>query len=87
MRHPEVQRKGRDEILADYHFCVGQITADDRLPEGYTLTEQRLDETEVGDNPRLTPQRATLRQVVDGPAGRGNAARGIRPADSRHRSN
>ena len=49
MRHHEVQQKGRDEILADYHLRVGQITADDQLPAGYALTEQRLDETEVGE--------------------------------------
>src|ERR1700760_5158984 len=48
MRHHEVQQKGRDEILADYHLRVGQITADDHLPSGYALTEQRLDKTEVG---------------------------------------
>jgi heme-degrading monooxygenase HmoA len=32
MRHHEVQQKGRDEILADYHLRVGQITADDIFP-------------------------------------------------------
>ncbi|HEY1888268.1 MAG TPA: antibiotic biosynthesis monooxygenase [Roseiarcus sp.] len=53
MRHHEVQQKGRDEILADYHLRVGQITADDHLPAGYALTEQRLDKTEVGRGPRL----------------------------------
>ena len=52
MRHHEVQQKGRDEILADYHLRVGQITADDQLPAGYALPEQRLDETEVGGGPR-----------------------------------
>ena len=41
--------KGRSEILRDYHLRVGQITQDTRIPEGYTLQEQRLDETEVGE--------------------------------------
>jgi heme-degrading monooxygenase HmoA len=54
MRHHEVQQKGRDEILADYHLRVDQITADDHLPAGYALTEQRLDETEVGEGTTIT---------------------------------
>jgi heme-degrading monooxygenase HmoA len=54
MRHHEVQQKGRDRILADYHLRVGQITADDRLPAGYALAEQRLDETEVGAGTAIT---------------------------------
>src|SRR6266536_4387219 len=49
MRHHEVQEKGRDEILLDYHLRVGQLTQDTRLPEGYELHEQRLDETETGE--------------------------------------
>jgi heme-degrading monooxygenase HmoA len=49
MRHHMVQEKGRSEILLDYHLRVGQITQDTRIPEGYTLEEQRLDETEVGE--------------------------------------
>jgi heme-degrading monooxygenase HmoA len=48
MRHHEVQEKGRDHILLDYHLRVGQVTQDSRLPEGHELHEQRLDETEVG---------------------------------------
>jgi heme-degrading monooxygenase HmoA len=49
MRHHMVQEKGRAEILLDYHLRVGQITHDTQIPEGYTLQEQRLDETEVGE--------------------------------------
>src|SRR5882757_11118191 len=49
MRHHIVQEKGRSEILLDYHLRVGQITQDTRIPEGYTLQEQRLDESEVGN--------------------------------------
>ena len=46
--HHEVQAQGRAEVLLDYHLRVGQVTRDTRLPDGYTLQEQRLDETEVG---------------------------------------
>src|SRR6516164_7695714 len=59
MRHHEVQQKGRDEILADYHLRVGQITADNQVPAGYALTEQRLDETEVGEGTTVTLINAT----------------------------
>jgi heme-degrading monooxygenase HmoA len=65
MRHHMVQEKGRSEILLDYHLRVGQITHDTRIPEGYVLAEQRLDETEVGEGTTVTlvdaecPLRAT----------------------------
>ena len=49
MKHHEVQELGRGEVLSDYHLRVGQITSDTRLPEGFELKEQRLDETEVGE--------------------------------------
>jgi hypothetical protein len=49
-----VQQKGRDQILADYHLRVGQITADDHVPVGHALTEQRLDKTEVGEGEAIT---------------------------------
>jgi heme-degrading monooxygenase HmoA len=54
MRHHMVQEKGRSEILLDYHLRVGQITRDTRIPEGHTLEEQRLDETEVGEGTTVT---------------------------------
>ena len=54
MRHHEVQENGRGEILSDYHLRVGQVTADTRIPPGYLLQEQRLDETEVGEGTTLT---------------------------------
>jgi heme-degrading monooxygenase HmoA len=47
--HHEIQEKGRNEVLLDYHLRVGQLTQDTRLPVGYALHEQRLDETEVGE--------------------------------------
>lgn len=49
LRHHEVQELGRGEILADYHLRVGQLTEDSKLPEGFELKEQRLDETEAGE--------------------------------------
>src|SRR3954452_13015319 len=47
-RHHQVQEKGRNEVLLDYHLKVGQLTQDTRLPDGHALREQRLDETETG---------------------------------------
>ena len=58
-RHHEAQKRGRDEILADYHLRVGQITADNLMPAGYALTEQRLDETEIGEGTAVTLINAT----------------------------
>ena len=52
--HHEIQQKGRDAVLLDYHLRVGQLTQDTHLPEGYTLQEQRLDETEVGEGTTIT---------------------------------
>lgn len=49
MRHHLAQDKGRSEIFLDYHLRVGQVTRDTRVPDGHTLREQRLDETEVGE--------------------------------------
>lgn len=54
MRHHEAQEKGRSEIFLDYHLRVGQMTGDTRLPDGYALHEQRLDETEVGEGTTVT---------------------------------
>jgi heme-degrading monooxygenase HmoA len=54
MRHHEVQEKGRGEILRDYHLRVGQLFQDTRIPDGYALEEQRLDETEVGEGTTVT---------------------------------
>ena len=54
MRHHELQRRGREEILSDYHLRVGQVTRDTQVPKGYSLTEQRLDETEAGEGKAVT---------------------------------
>ena len=47
-------KRATTKILADYHLRVGQIIADDHVPAGYALTEQRLDETEVGEGTAIT---------------------------------
>src|SRR5260370_12304482 len=54
MRHHMAQEKGRSEILLDYHLRVGQITNDTHIPEGHSLQEQRLDETENGEGTTIT---------------------------------
>jgi heme-degrading monooxygenase HmoA len=54
VRHHEAQERGRGEVLLDYHLRVGQLTRDTRLPDGYALHEQRLDETEVGEGTTAT---------------------------------
>jgi heme-degrading monooxygenase HmoA len=54
VKHHDAQQKGRDEILKDYHLRVGQITNDNQVPKGFTLQEQRLDETQVGEAAALT---------------------------------
>jgi heme-degrading monooxygenase HmoA len=59
MRHHEVQEKGRGEVFLDYHLRVGQLTHDTHPPDGYTLQEQRLDETETGDATTVTLINAT----------------------------
>ena len=78
-RHHEVQQQGRDEILADYHLRVGQITADNQLPTGYALTEQRLDETEVEDGTTVTLINATRPRGVEADQQRVRLRRVARP--------
>jgi hypothetical protein len=46
--------KSNRRAATDYHLRVGQITADNQVPSGYTLTEQRFDETEVGEGTTVT---------------------------------
>jgi heme-degrading monooxygenase HmoA len=53
-RHHDVQARGRDEVLADYHLRVGQFTSDSHVPTGYRIEEQRLDVTEVGEGTTVT---------------------------------
>jgi heme-degrading monooxygenase HmoA len=46
-RHHEIQERGRSEVFRDYHLRVGEIIADNRLPDGQSLRGQRFDETEA----------------------------------------
>jgi heme-degrading monooxygenase HmoA len=46
--HHGVQEKGRSGIFDDYHLRVGEITADNEVPEGQKLQELRFDTTETG---------------------------------------
>jgi len=52
--HHGVQEKGRSEIFLDYHLRVGQVTRDTRPPDGETLREQRLDETQTAPATTVT---------------------------------
>jgi heme-degrading monooxygenase HmoA len=60
VRHHDIQQRGRDEILLDYHLRVGQLTRDTQLPSGCELREQRLDETEAGHGTAVTFVTAAL---------------------------
>lgn len=53
-RHHELEERGRSAILAEYRLRVGEITNDTRIPAGYELVDQRLDETGVGLGTALT---------------------------------
>jgi heme-degrading monooxygenase HmoA len=61
-QHHVIQEKGRNEVFADYRLRVGQVTVDTRIPRGYRLLEQRLDETESA-----LGTTATLADVADSP--------------------
>jgi heme-degrading monooxygenase HmoA len=70
MHHHEVQAKGRSEILLDYHLRVGEVTKDTRVPQGFSLVEQRLDETQVGAGTTVTlidAKRSELRSTSSDP--------------------
>ncbi|MDB6084704.1 MAG: Antibiotic biosynthesis monooxygenase [Gammaproteobacteria bacterium] len=53
-KHHHAQEKGRTEIFLDYRLRVGQVTQDTRVPDGYCLQEQRLDETQTGEGTTIT---------------------------------
>ncbi|WP_424630450.1 antibiotic biosynthesis monooxygenase family protein [Bradyrhizobium sp. SYSU BS000235] len=53
-RHHAVQDKGRTDVFSDYHLRIGEITDDTRPPQGHSVQEQRLDETQVGDATTVT---------------------------------
>src|ERR1700754_2089649 len=60
MRHHIIQQKGRSELLLDYHLRVGQLTHDTQVPAGQRISEQRLDETEIGEGTTVTLVNAQL---------------------------
>jgi heme-degrading monooxygenase HmoA len=79
--HHSVQARGRIEILRDYHLRVGQITRDTRLPAGFALQEQRLDETETGGATTVTLIDAQMpAQIKDEEPGNVAARLGLDPA-------
>ncbi|MCP4563822.1 MAG: antibiotic biosynthesis monooxygenase [Bosea sp.] len=45
--HHAVQRKGRDEVFADYHLRIGEVIHDS-VPHEHASEGQHLDETETG---------------------------------------
>ncbi|MBV8187901.1 MAG: antibiotic biosynthesis monooxygenase [Alphaproteobacteria bacterium] len=57
--HHIAQQQGRDGILSDYHLRVGEIFADNKLPRGMALPNQRSDETEIGPGTMVTIVTAT----------------------------
>jgi hypothetical protein len=54
-----MKRSGKDVTRSpktqDYQLRVGQITQDTQVPAGMSITEQRRDETEVGEGTTVTP--------------------------------
>jgi heme-degrading monooxygenase HmoA len=48
-KHHDTQGKGRFEIFQDYHLRVGEIVSDTTPPAGMEVTEQRLDESQIGE--------------------------------------
>jgi heme-degrading monooxygenase HmoA len=68
-KHHEIQQRGRDDVFQDYHLRVGEVVSDTAPPDGATLVEQRLDETEVGAG-----KFATLTEVLPASAGAGSLA-------------
>lgn len=52
--HYQRQHDSRAHIMSDYHMRVGQVTADNQLPAGLSINDQRFDETEVGEGTTVT---------------------------------
>src|ERR1700744_4748768 len=57
--HHLVQQQGRESILENYRLRVGEIFADNQLPEGMELLNQRSDETAIGGGTLVTIVTAT----------------------------
>src|SRR5262249_51395575 len=81
--HHKAQEKGRLEIFEDYHLRVGEVVSDTSPPDGLSLRQQRLDETEVGIATAVTiselpasggkPASADLARELHLPQARGTA--------------
>jgi heme-degrading monooxygenase HmoA len=52
--HHRVQAKGRTQVFEDYRLRVGEVTADTRPPEGISVAQTRLDETQIGAAKAMT---------------------------------
>jgi heme-degrading monooxygenase HmoA len=72
-RHHEIQERGRSEVFRDYHLRVGEIIADNRVPDGHSLRQQRFDETEAAaklvvlSEAALAPDALTVAARLGGP--------------------
>ena len=66
--HHIAQKRGRAEILEDYHLRIGDVTVDTDAPGKAQVHEQRFDETEIGAKfatvTELTPERGTCNVTV-----------------------
>jgi heme-degrading monooxygenase HmoA len=69
-RHHDVQQKGRADVFSDYHLRVGEIIADNRLPAGQKLREQRFDETQASAK-LIALSQAALEDLPSPPDGSG----------------
>jgi heme-degrading monooxygenase HmoA len=69
--HHIVQKQGCSEVVQDYHFRIGDVTADTDAPKEAPVHEQRFDETEIGAAKlatltEITPQHdAAFRSHID----------------------
>jgi heme-degrading monooxygenase HmoA len=54
MNHHKTMQAARDRVVADYRMSIGETVTDTRIPAGYALSEQRLDETETGEGKAVT---------------------------------
>ena len=73
MGHHRAQERGRDEILADYHLRVGEVTADaSDAGVAHDLQQQRLDQTETGEAKVISLVNLSLIPLE---SGEGDAAR------------
>ncbi len=63
--HHGVQEKGRFEVFEDYHLRVGEFYSDTKTP---VTTQQRFDETEIGEAKVVTLTEVEFNNKVPGDA-------------------